>query len=318
MRFQEISDVTPTEVGSNTGTEIETVLECPIARLRQIALQLHNDGYLKLKNEKGINVYYYEDGTNEYTQQSAILQVVKSNLNRMYPSLFHKPPQEDFNVGPNSIELSFAPRTLSNWLANEQVIDHVLQLLSAYGFVATPLCGMHLWYDYDFFGDNLEELRETMEKFYIFSYTFPEVITKITERPDLTSSLMSDLQNLVGDPFGLNKDAALAQFIREKKKFKAGFELLPGEKAQNLYNVRWGKENIPAAEIRWSASTLDVKVVNYKLLAFANIISYCRDISEQNISLETFRDFTMDNQIVGTKKLQSTFHQTKKQLCELI
>lgn len=304
-----IFDVFPLELENKIGIEAEFTGNMPVHRLRQTADYLYKNNALFL--DENVGNYCFGDG-GKYFGISAVNQAVIEIVNNMYPSLHFKRPQPDATVGlSSSIELAFNPASLSSLIQNSKAYNQMFTLLGDLGYYTNEDCGLHLWYDYSLFGDNIDEMKATIEKFYIFLIKNMFFMNKVTNRPTYSSSFNSDMYALIGDPFGINLEKSLAEFVKQKKSFIRTFSL---DEPKSLFNIIWGKGNVPAVEFRHCASSISWDETLLKATTIYKIIEFCRNNDEERLINFAFTDL-LENEIKVVKdskikKLNKTIIET--------
>ena len=301
MIFNSMYDVVNTKNDSKKiGIELEFQFNPSAVNARQVGLQLLQYKMLSTEtNKSNLLEYIWIEGKEKFTGMAAINYAIMHGLNSMYPSILYKPVQADFNVSQyTSLEFSFKPMDIDTLKANKTVIQHLLSTIDILKYNTNPSTGMHLWLDYDFIGQTLDEIKEVIEKLYVFFYKNDTLMDSITMRPDFVSSSNADISTMLGDVFKLNKDAAIKQFIKEKKSFISKFN---GVDEQTLYNIKWNKEGVKAFEFRWFHSTSDYALIMSRIAFMVELIEFCKvtgfdDLNEINFFSYIDKDKTKDAQ----------------------
>ena len=284
------------------GIEIETIFTPNIHKARYVAETLVKAKLLGIDHVKKNYVFYNGDLTLEYTGLAAVNACVTFYMNSLYKDLHWKPAGIDRDVHTEySLELALIPLSFDSWVKNRSAVQHMLSILKGLEYSVTPKTGMHFNLDFDFFGDTTDEVANTIEKFYIFCYDNPDFLTKLTDRPDLTSSLLADIRYMIGDPLNINKTSARNAFINDKISFIKKFKEDP-TKETSLYNISFNKDGRRIVENRHFSSTLDFYDALAKLETLLFITEFCKVSDFNELTTSKYLDFTSDKIADRTSK----------------
>lgn len=267
------------------GIEVEFMFSPHTQTMRDTLQLLHEDGVIvKAKN----NQYQLSINNELFTGSNILYQAAFKLINEQFGELFFKPAHKEESLG-KSLEISFKPASIL-WLVNNRlVIDEIFTKLRDLGFIPTPECGMHLWIDYSFLGDNTTEVVTTIENFLWFSIRETRFLHNLTKRVGI-SSINSDMYHFLGDTYGEVSD--LLTIFKKEKKSLLGILTDNGlKKETSLFNIVFSKEGTQALEFRWFSSVSSYIHLIKNIHELLNLFIYCKALGKDNEHLISYYDY---------------------------